>query len=143
MQKPTDGVRRPVSTARRRPHRQSLIRRVNERTIGFARQTRTWLHTRAGGSVATAATSARTALRPFASTERVLPIGVAATVAVASLLAVLPAQAGATGGTSGAGEGIRIAIGGPNARTADTDFALDRQRRVRRGHELHAGRAPG
>ena len=123
MQKPTDGARRPVSTARRRPHRHSLIKRVNERTIGLARQTQTWLHTRAGGSVASAASSARSALRPFASTERILPIGVAATVAVASVLAVLPNQAGATGGTSGAGEGVRIAIGGANARTTDADFA--------------------
>jgi murein DD-endopeptidase MepM/ murein hydrolase activator NlpD len=122
LQKPTDGVRRPVDTARRRAHRQGPIARLNARTIGLARRTRAWLHDRAGNGSGTLE-SVRTSLRPLATTERILPIGVASAVAVASLLAVLPGTTtGAVGGTSGPGEDVRIAIGGLNNRSTDQDF---------------------
>jgi len=53
------------------------------------------------------------AFRPFHNAERVLPIAVAAIVAVASLLALLPnTPQGAVGGTQGSGRDVRIAIGG-------------------------------
>lgn len=53
------------------------------------------------------------ALRPFTTAERALPLAVAAIVAVASLLAVLPnTQQGAVGGTQGSGTSLRLAIGG-------------------------------
>jgi murein DD-endopeptidase MepM/ murein hydrolase activator NlpD len=137
LQKPTDGVRRPVDTARRRAHRAGPIARLNAWTIGLAYRTRARLHQRAGGPVGGFATSARSSLRPLATTERILPIGVAGVVAIASLLAVLPTTAGAVGGTSGAGEGVRITIGGVNARTTDADVdafdALNRDAAYRDG----------
>ena len=83
MLKPTDGVRRPVDTARRRAHRAGPIARLNARTIGLARRTRAWLDDRAGHPVGGFAASARYSLRPFATTERILPIGVASVVAIA------------------------------------------------------------
>jgi murein DD-endopeptidase MepM/ murein hydrolase activator NlpD len=121
LQKPTDGVRRPVDTARRRAHRAGPIARLNARSIGLARRTRAWLHARAGvsGGLATAVHSS---LRPLATTERILPIGVAGAVAIASLLAVLPSTtSGAVGGTSSPGTDVRITIGGINARSTDAD----------------------
>jgi murein DD-endopeptidase MepM/ murein hydrolase activator NlpD len=49
----------------------------------------------------------------LATAERALPIAVASIVAIASLLAVLPATPrGAVGGTQGSGTAVRIAIGG-------------------------------
>jgi murein DD-endopeptidase MepM/ murein hydrolase activator NlpD len=112
LQKTTDGVQRPTDTARR-SHRPSPVARFNQRSVRMARGAQAWLQGRAGAPVASAVTATRTALRPLATAERALPIGVAAIVAVASLLAVMPSTpAGAVGGVSGPGEDARIAVGG-------------------------------
>jgi murein DD-endopeptidase MepM/ murein hydrolase activator NlpD len=54
------------------------------------------------------------ALRSLTTAERALPVAVAAIVAIASLLAILPSTplGGAVGGTQGRGTDARIAVGG-------------------------------
>ncbi|MEI7743932.1 MAG: M23 family metallopeptidase, partial [Chloroflexota bacterium] len=84
----------------------------------------------AQGSLAAPAAAVRNALaglfRPLATAERALPLAVAAIVAIASLLALLPGQAAvATGGTSGRGQGVRIAVNGGNS--ADGLAAIDQR----------------
>jgi murein DD-endopeptidase MepM/ murein hydrolase activator NlpD len=112
LQKPTDGVQRP-SPERRRPHRASLVARINQRSVRLARSSQAWLSDRAGTSVGSLASATRAALRSLATPERALPVGVAGLVAVASLLAVLPGTPmGAVGGVTGTGQPARIAIGG-------------------------------
>jgi LysM repeat protein len=81
--------------------------------VRLARSAQAWLQDHAGASVGSIVTSARSGLHPFATPERALPVAVAALVAVASLLAVMPSTpAGAVGGVTGSGESVRIAIGG-------------------------------
>ena len=67
------------------------------------------------------------AFRPFATAERALPIAVAAIVAVASLLALLPSTPqGAVGGTTGSGSSVRITVGGITSERLeilDNDFS--------------------
>jgi murein DD-endopeptidase MepM/ murein hydrolase activator NlpD len=86
--------------------------RVNGRSIRVARAVRALLH---GGSRTAAPLGASLVgtLRSLTTAERALPLAVAAIVAVASLLAVLPnTPQGAVGGTQGSGTPVRIAIGG-------------------------------
>jgi len=113
LPKPTDGV--PNNAARRahaRSRNDSPIGRANRRSVALARLIRVSLH-RSGGLAASVAAGTRRSVRPFAATDRLLPILVAAIVAVASLLAVLPTvSGGAVGRTSGAGQGVRIAVNG-------------------------------
>jgi murein DD-endopeptidase MepM/ murein hydrolase activator NlpD len=119
--KPTDGVPRRAQYARRRPHRASTITRFNQASVRAARSMQAWLGQRAGATVGSLVSSLSTTLRPFRSAERALPILVAAIVAVASLLAVLPGtSAGATGSTAGRGQGVRLAVNGGVGRPADT-----------------------
>ncbi len=119
MQKPTDRVRRPTDSAR--PRRASVIARFNQRSVRLARSAQAWLQDHAGGSVGSLVSSTRSTLRPFAAPERALPVGVAAMVAVASLLAVMPSTpAGAVGGVTGSGQAVRIAIGGGYDSTSQT-----------------------
>ena len=113
MPKPTDGVPNRAASRARARSRDTRIGRVNRRSITLARTLQDSLHQRGGSVAAAAAASTRSALRPFATTDRALPILVAAIVAVASLLAVLPTVSGAAvGRTSGAGQDVRIAANG-------------------------------
>jgi murein DD-endopeptidase MepM/ murein hydrolase activator NlpD len=109
LPKPTDGVPNRAATRARARTRDTRIGRVNRHSIALARTAQDSLQ-RLGG---TAAAATSRALRPFASTDRALPVLVAAIVAVASLLAVLPTVSGnAVGRTSGTGGDIRIAANG-------------------------------
>jgi murein DD-endopeptidase MepM/ murein hydrolase activator NlpD len=113
LQKPTDGVQLPAEPAHRHPHRDTVTARLNQRSVRFARGTRAWFADHAGVPVGSASASVRSALRPFACPERSLPIAVAAIVAVASMLALMPGQTtGAVGSVSGRGQDIRLAING-------------------------------
>jgi murein DD-endopeptidase MepM/ murein hydrolase activator NlpD len=113
LRKPTASAGRPREGAHGRPYRPSLISRFNQRSIRFARSTQAWLQDHAGSPIGSFAASASDATRPLRSVERALPIGVAALVAVATLLAVLPSTPlGSVGGTTGSGDGPRLAIAG-------------------------------
>jgi hypothetical protein len=79
---------------------------------------------RASISARSLSASLAAALRPFTTAERALPLAVAAIVAVASLLAVLPnTPEGAVGGTQGSGNSLRIAIGGGVGRFDPADVS--------------------
>lgn len=120
MQKSTDGVQLPAEPAHRRPYRDTVTARINQRSIRFARGTRAWFADRASAPVGSASSFVRSALRPFACPERSLPIAVAAIVAVASMLALMPSQTtGAVGSVSGRGQDIRLAINGGLGRPAE------------------------
>jgi murein DD-endopeptidase MepM/ murein hydrolase activator NlpD len=113
LQKPTDGVQLPAEPARRRPYRDTVTARINQRSVRFARSIRAWFADHAGAPVGSASAAIRSALRPFACVERSLPIAVAAIVAVASMLALMPSQtSGAVGSVSGHGQDIRLAVNG-------------------------------
>ena len=120
VQKPTDGVQLPAEPAHRRPYRETVTARFNRRSVRFARGTRAWFADHAGTPVGCATSTARSALRPFACAERSLPIAVAAIVAVASMLAVMPGPTtGAVGSVSGRGQDIRLAVNGGLGRPAE------------------------
>ena len=119
MQKPTDGAQLPAEPAHRRPYRDTVTARINQRSVRFARGTQAWFADRASAPVGSASSFVRSALRPFACPERSLPIAVAAIVAVASMLAVMPSQTtGAVGSVSGRGQDIRLAVNGGLGRPA-------------------------
>jgi murein DD-endopeptidase MepM/ murein hydrolase activator NlpD len=64
-------------------------------------------------------------LRSLTTAERILPISVAAIVAVASLLAIVPATPqGAVGGVQGRGTDVRLAVNGGVERVEPTDGAV-------------------
>ena len=112
MQKPTDGAQRHADRLRPDRTRASSASRINGRSIRTARAIRSRLR---AGSITAFPSRARliAGLRPFATAERALPIAVAAIVAAASLLALVPAAPqGAVGGTTGIGSSTRIAVGG-------------------------------
>jgi murein DD-endopeptidase MepM/ murein hydrolase activator NlpD len=113
LPKPTDRASRRVAyRAQARSRGGSPIARVNRRSIALASTLQDSLH-RSGGLAVAVAGAASRAARPFASTDRALPILVAAIVAVASLLAVLPTvSGGAVGKTSSASQDVRIAANG-------------------------------
>ena len=72
-----------------------------------------WFQGRAAISARSLSATLAAALRPFTTAERALPLAVAAIVAVASLLALLPnTPQGTVGGTQGSGTSLRIAVGG-------------------------------
>jgi murein DD-endopeptidase MepM/ murein hydrolase activator NlpD len=97
-----------------------VVARLNRRSVGFARRIQAWLAAHAGAPVGTVAASLRSAVRPFATADRSLPVLVAVIVAAASMLALLPTETtGATGSTSGRGQDVRLAVNGGLARTAD------------------------
>ena len=119
MQKPTDGAQLPAEPAHRRPYRDTVTARINQRSVRFARGTQAWFADRASAPVGSASSFVRSALRPFACPERSLPIAVAAIVAVASMLAVMPSQTtGAVGSVAGRGQDIRLAVNGGLGRPA-------------------------
>lgn len=112
MHKPTDGAQRHAAPPRR-PHRASVIARINQRSDRFARRTQAWFTDHAGAPVGNAISSAHAALRPFATAERSLPVLVALIVAAASMLALLPTETtSATGATAGRGQDVRLAVNG-------------------------------
>ncbi len=121
MQKPTDGVPRlNPERVRPRPIRASVIARVNRRSVRIARTVQAWLQDLAGRPVGSAVSSMRAGLRPFYAAERALPVAVAAIVALASLLALMPnTTGGAVGGTQGRGQDLRLAISGAAGRQTD------------------------
>ncbi len=113
--------------------RATTVTRLNRLSLRAARAVQAWTLGRrpAPGALVNAILRA---VRPLATAERALPVTVAALVAVASMLAVLPAAPiGATGGTQGAGGDVRIAIGGgpvdagvdPYPATGDTSSGGD------------------
>jgi murein DD-endopeptidase MepM/ murein hydrolase activator NlpD len=113
LPKPTDGVPNRAAIRARARTRETRIGRVNRASIALARTAQDALHRHGGPAAAAVAGATRSALRPFASTDRALPILVAAIVAIASLLAVLPTVSGsAVGRTSGNGDAVRIAANG-------------------------------
>lgn len=113
MPKPTDGVPNRAATRARARSRDTRVGRVNRRSIALARTLQDALHQHGGRAAAAVTAATSRALRPFASTDRALPVLVAAIVAVASLLAVLPTVSGsAVGRTSGNGQDVRIAANG-------------------------------
>ena len=120
MQKPTDGAPRHAASERRRHHRESVVARLNRRSVGFAHRVQAWLAEHAGASVGSISGSLRRTVQPFATADRSLPVLVAVIVAAASMLALMPSQTtGATGSTAGGGQGVRLAVNGGLARAAD------------------------
>jgi murein DD-endopeptidase MepM/ murein hydrolase activator NlpD len=117
LQKPTDGAQRPNHRLRDDRPRASSASRLNGRSIRAARAVRARLAV-GFATVRLPNLGQRLAslLAPFGDAERALPVAVAAIVAIASLLALLPnTPQGAVGGTQGSGTTVRIAIGGENA----------------------------
>jgi murein DD-endopeptidase MepM/ murein hydrolase activator NlpD len=91
----------------------SLATRVNRRSVAAARALQAWFRDRPARQTGYLRSTLAAALRPFTTAERALPITVAAIVAVASLLALLPnTPAGTTGATSGSGTSVRLAVNG-------------------------------
>jgi murein DD-endopeptidase MepM/ murein hydrolase activator NlpD len=112
LQKSTDGVGRRQN--RPRPARRvSLVSRVGRRTAAIAQSLRTRARGRAHLPADSLGSMLASALRPFTTAERALPIAVAAIVAVASLLALLPSTpSGAAGAAQGTGTNVRLAVNG-------------------------------
>ncbi len=129
MQQHPDGAQRSEVHLRRVRRTTSQAARVNHRSIRAARVLQGWFRGRPAISARSLSAALAAAIRPFATAERALPLAVAAIVAVASLLAVLPnTPQGAVGGTQGSGTSLRIAIGGgagPVAPVEGTDPAPD------------------
>jgi murein DD-endopeptidase MepM/ murein hydrolase activator NlpD len=112
LQKPTDGAGRRTDNPRP-ARRVSLATRVNRRSVAAARVLQAWFRARPAASTGSIRSSLAAALRPFTTAERALPIAVAAIVAIASLLALLPnTTAGTTGATAGSGTAVRLAVNG-------------------------------
>ena len=112
MQKSTDGVGRQPAIARsaRRLSQMSGIHRVRATLLAA-------LGPRPGRTpvapVGRLSAALASAVRPFATAERALPIIVAALVAVASLLTLLPSSpAGSVGAAQGSATSPRLAING-------------------------------
>jgi murein DD-endopeptidase MepM/ murein hydrolase activator NlpD len=126
LQQHPGGARRPEQTARSARRPATVATRINRRSIGAARALRTRLGTMAvpTGSVRS---SLAAGIRSIATAERALPVAVAAIVAVASMLTLLPnTPQGAVGGTQGRGSDLRIAVNGGMGwvAPADTDPSL-------------------
>ena len=112
MQKPTVGAGRRTDNPRP-AHRVALANRVNRRSVAAARAIQAWFRGRSTAPSGSRRTTLAGLLRPIATAERALPIAVAAIVAVASLLALLPnTSAGTTGATVGSSTAVRLAVNG-------------------------------
>ena len=112
MQKPPAGAQRHAD--RLHPARAHATNgsRVNRLSIRVVRSAQSGFHGK-GAALTTLATRFARAARPLTTPERILPISVATIVAVASLLAVIPATPqGAVGGTEGKGTDVRLAVNG-------------------------------
>ncbi len=113
MQQHPEGAQRPEANLRRVRRTTSQAARINRRSIRAARALQARFQGRAAISARSLGAALVAALRPFTTAERALPVAVAAIVALASLLALLPnTPQGAVGGTQGSGTGLRIAVGG-------------------------------
>ena len=122
MQQHPDGAQRPDDDLRRVRRSTSPAARMNRRSIRAVRSLQARFQGRAAISARSLSATLAAALRPFTTAERALPLAVAAIVAVASLLAVLPSTPqGAVGGTQGSGTSLRIAVGGGVNRWDDMD----------------------
>ena len=116
MQKSKDGAQRPKRTLRDDRPRTSSAARFHGRSIRAARAVRAWLRGGLPVHLRALSTSLAAGFQPFRTAERALPIAVAAIVAIASLLALLPSTTqGAVGDTQGGGRDVRLAIGGGGA----------------------------
>ena len=109
MQKPTVGVPRRDGAGqadREQAHAPSPLHRLTTRTTRA-------VQARARKRVAVARQTAASVVRPFTSADRALPMAIAAIVAVAALLAFLPATPqGAVSGIQGSGSQPRLAVNG-------------------------------
>lgn len=113
MQKTPDGAHRTTDPQRFARTRRNHAARLNGRSIALARAAQAWLRDHAASPTSAVRAALAAWLRPLATAERVLPLAVAAIVAVASLLALVPnTPAGAVGGVQGMGTSVRIAVGG-------------------------------
>jgi murein DD-endopeptidase MepM/ murein hydrolase activator NlpD len=114
LQKPTAGAYRKPSRPRyARASRAPLATRVNRHSVRIVRALQGDLRRRISINPGPMARLLAAAFRPLTSAERLLPITVAAIVAVASLIAFMPAGSrGAVGSTQGAGSDVRISISG-------------------------------
>jgi murein DD-endopeptidase MepM/ murein hydrolase activator NlpD len=122
LQQHPDGAQRPDDDLRRVRRSTSPAARMNRRSIRAVRSLQARFQGRAAISARSLSATLAAALRPFTTAERALPLAVAAIVAVASLLAVLPSTPpGAVGGTQGSGTSLRIAVGGGVNRWDDMD----------------------
>ena len=123
MLKKPDGVQRPEDVLRQVRRPASLASRINRRSISAASALRAWFRGRAAVPAGSLSVALAATLRPFRTAERALPVAVAAIVALASLLALLPSTPqGAVGGTQGRGTDLRIAIGGGVGRADALDL---------------------
>ena len=128
MQKPPAGAERHADRLHRAPAHATTTSRMNRLSIRAVRAIQDTVHGRAAETSASIATRVAAGLRTFSAPDRLLPISVASIVAVASLLAVLPATPqGAVGGTEGSG----------------TSPAPRDQRRRRRAHRHRDGHDHG
>jgi murein DD-endopeptidase MepM/ murein hydrolase activator NlpD len=122
LKKP-DGVQRPEDVLRQVRRPASLASRINRRSISAASALRARFRGRAADPAGSLSVALAATLRPFRTAERALPVAVAAIVALASLLALLPnTPQGAVGGTQGRGTDLRIAIGGGLGRANALDL---------------------
>jgi len=124
LQKHPDGAQRAEDVLRQVRRPASTATRINRRTIRAARALQARFRGRVAIPAGSLSAALEAALRPFTTAERALPVAVAAIVASASLLALLPGtpQGGAVGGTQGRGEDVRIAVGGGVNRFAAQDL---------------------
>jgi murein DD-endopeptidase MepM/ murein hydrolase activator NlpD len=110
LRKSTDGATRLAETARTSRTRMPLPARLNRRAVMTARSAKAWIGRTAASPAASLRAALVTALRPITTAERALPLAVAAIVAVAALLGVMPSSpAGAVGGVQGRGQDVRLA----------------------------------
>jgi len=122
LQKSMDGAPRLDETERTARTRASLPARLNRRSIAAARAAQAWTHGHAALPASTLRVALAATLRPFTTAERALPVAVAAIVAAASLLALLPSTpAGAVGGVQGQGRDVRLAVNGGISRATQAD----------------------
>jgi murein DD-endopeptidase MepM/ murein hydrolase activator NlpD len=121
LQKPPAGAKRQADRLHPARARVTTTSRFNRLSIRAVRAAQAGFHGQ-GAAAASLATRVSRTLRPLTTPERILPISVATIVAVASLLAVVPATPqGAVGGTEGSGSDVRLAINGG----VDTQSAID------------------
>lgn len=124
MQKSTDGVGRRL--LRPRPARRvSHASRASRGSRALVRVLGSWLRGRTV-SAGTARLSAGllSALRPLSTTERAIPVAVAAIVAIASMLALLPGTPlGAAGAAQSSASATRLAVNGGVRLLDSTDGA--------------------
>jgi murein DD-endopeptidase MepM/ murein hydrolase activator NlpD len=111
LQKPTDGVGRrhyPSRPARRVP----TLTRVTHRAAAILAAIAPRFSRTSATRADSLGSSLASAVRPFATAERALPIVVAAIVAVASLLALLPSAPADAAGAQGGQSSPRLAVNG-------------------------------